>query len=309
MQPTQPPAGPDPNYGFAGCYRHPDRLTGVRCVRCNRPICPECQRPASVGFQCPDDVKAGRASVRSARTVVGARANESAVPFVTYGLIAINVLVYILTAVGPGANFVQNSGQTQTRLELVPYLVAANHDYYRLISSMFVHYGPVHILFNMYALYVVGPALERAFGWWRYAAVYLIAGLGGSVACLLFQNPLGASAGASGAIFGLFAALLVMSKRTGTPATQVWIVVGINFVFTFSVPNISIWGHIGGFVFGGLAALALLAWNLRQQFRLPDLRLQLAGLAALVLVLVGATGVRVHDLSANPPQPAISNSR
>src|ERR1700712_4036331 len=113
MQPTQPPAGQDPLYGFAGCYRHPDRLTGVRCVRCNRPICPECQRAASVGFQCPDDVKAGKASVRQARTVVGARADASAVPFVTYGLIAINVLVYVLTAIGPGANFVQNNGQTQ----------------------------------------------------------------------------------------------------------------------------------------------------------------------------------------------------
>lgn len=305
MYPTQPPAGTDPNYGFAGCYRHPDRLTGVRCVRCNRPICPECQRPAAVGFQCPDDVKAGQASIRRARTVVGARADANAVPFVTYGLIAINVLVYVLTAIGPGANFAQNNGDTQVRLELVPYLVAANDDYYRLFTAMFVHYGPIHILFNMYALYAIGPALERAFGWWRFAAVYFIGGLGGSVACLLFQDPLGASAGASGAIFGLFAALLVLSKRTGAPATQVWIVVGINFVFTFSVPNISIWGHLGGFVFGGLAALGLLAWNVRQHFRLPDVRVQLAGLAVLVLVLGGMSLVRVEQLRAHPPAQVI----
>lgn len=306
MQPTQPPAGPEQNYGFAGCYRHPDRLTGVRCVRCNRPICPECQRAAAVGFQCPDDVKAGRASIRTARTVVGARADAAAAPYVTYGLIAVNVIVYVLTAIGAGANFVQNNGEVQSRLELVPYLVGLDHDYYRLITAMFVHYGPIHILFNMYALWAIGPALERAFGRWRYLAVYFIGGLGGSVACLLFQNPLGATAGASGAIFGLFAALLVLSKRVGTPATQVWIVVAINFVITFSVPNISIWGHLGGFVFGGLATFALLAWNLKQQFRLPDVRIQLAGLAVLVLVLVGTSFVRANYLDANPPRTSVT---
>lgn len=307
MQPTQPPAGPDPNYGFAGCYRHPDRLTGVRCVRCNRPICPECQRAASVGFQCPDDVKAGRESVRQGRTIVGAMANADAVPFVTYGLIALNVLVYVLTAVGPGANFVQNNGSTQDRLELVPYFVGADHDYYRLVTSMFVHYGPLHILLNMYALYVIGPSLERAFGWWRYTAVYFLAGLGGSVLCLLLQNPLGASAGASGAIFGLFAALLVLSKRTGTPTTQVWIVVAINFIFTFSVPNISIWGHVGGFIFGGLASLTLLAWRLRGAYRLPDVRVQLAGLVAILVVLGVASVARAQYLESHPPIPVVQN--
>src|SRR5579875_1838098 len=145
MQPTPPPTGADPLYGFTGCYRHPDRLTGVRCVRCNRPICPECQRPASVGFQCPDDVKAGRASIRTTRTVVGAPANLAARPLVTYALIAVNAIVYGLTAIGPGANLVDNDGQTEHRLELVPYLVAANDDYYRLLTSMFVHYGPIHL--------------------------------------------------------------------------------------------------------------------------------------------------------------------
>ncbi|HEX2904518.1 MAG TPA: rhomboid family intramembrane serine protease [Jatrophihabitans sp.] len=253
-------------------------------------------------------MKSGRASIRTARTVVGARADAAALPYVTYALIAINVLVYLLTALGSGANLVQNNGQVQARLELIPYLVAADHDYYRLVTAMFVHYGPIHILFNMYALWVIGPALERAFGRWRFAAVYLIAGLGGSVACLLFQNPLAATAGASGAIFGLFAALLVLSKRTGTPATQVWIIVGINFVFTFSVPNISIWGHLGGFVVGGLATLALLAWKLRQQFQLPDVRVQLAGLAALVVLLTGATFVRAEQLNANPPRQSVSYS-
>src|SRR6185437_15575719 len=130
MQPT--PAAPDPNYGFAGCYRHPDRLTGVRCVRCNRPICPQCQRPAAVGFQCPDDVRAGQATVRRPRTVVGARAGAG-VPLVSYSLIALNVLIYLITAVSPGGTLVQNYG---SRLfadwELAPVLVGADHDYQRL---------------------------------------------------------------------------------------------------------------------------------------------------------------------------------
>src|ERR1700710_813660 len=108
MQPTQPPAGQDPLYGFAGCYRHPDRLTGVRCVRCNRPICPECQRPASVGFQCPDDVKAGAASVRQGRTVLGAGVSSGA-PFVTWTLIALNVGVYLITALGRGGSLIDNT--------------------------------------------------------------------------------------------------------------------------------------------------------------------------------------------------------
>jgi len=306
MHPVPPPAGPEQNYGFAGCYRHPDRLTGVRCVRCNRPICPECQHAASVGFQCPDDVRAGRASVRAARTVVGARLTDGP-PVVTYGLITVNVFVYLLTSIGAGANLVDNTGQTQHRLELVPYLVGANGDYYRLLSSMFVHYGPIHILLNMYALWVIGPAVERALGWWRYSALYLIAGLGGSVACLLFQDPLTASAGASGAIFGLFAALLALTRRTRVPTTQIWVVVAINFVFTFSVPGISIWGHVGGFAFGGLAALALLAWDLRPNSRLPSLQVQVVGLVALLLVLGVATGVRGQSLKSYQP-PAISQT-
>jgi membrane associated rhomboid family serine protease len=301
MQPTQPPAGPDPYSGFAGCYRHPDRLTGVRCVRCNRPICPECQRAASVGFQCPDDVKQGNASVRRARTVAGARANDDAPPAVTYSLIGINVLVYIFTALGTGANFVQNTGENLHRLELTPYVLAHNGEYYRLVTAMFTHYGPIHILLNMYALYAIGPALERALGWWRFLAVYLIAGLGGSVACLLFQGALTPTAGASGAIFGLFAALLIVSRRVGAPTNQVWIVVAVNFVFTFSVPNISIFGHLGGFVVGGLATLALLQWSIKARPTLPSARTQLAGLVAIVLVLAGLTYFRADQLRAHPP--------
>lgn len=296
MQPTQPPAGPDPNYGFAGCYRHPDRLTGVRCVRCNRPICPQCQRPAAVGFQCPDDVRAGQASVRRARTVVGARAG-SGVATVTYGLIGLNVLVYLLTALDRGGSLVTNYHSTLFgQWVLWPRTVGQNHEYYRLITSAFLHYGPIHILLNMYALYVIGPPLEQVLGRWRYLALYLLAALGGSVAVLALDSVDVGSAGASGAIFGLFAAAVVLGRRVGFNTTALWITIGINFVFTFSVPGISKLGHVGGFVLGGAAALVLVGGQLSGRGRLPSTRVQVAALAALLVVLLAVAVGRTDQL-------------
>jgi len=306
MQPTPPPgggnpySGGDPYYGFAGCYRHPDRLTGVRCVRCDRPICPECQRPASVGFQCPDDVRAGAASVRQGRTVVGAPARTQPA-LVTWALIALNVLVYLITALGPGSSLIDNTNTALFRdWELVPNVVGYQHDYLRLVTAAFLHLGPLHIFLNMFALYTLGPALERVMGWWRYLAVYLLSALGGSVAILLLGDVRQPVVGASGAIFGLFAAALVLSRVVGFNTRALVITVGINFVFTFSVPGISKLGHVGGFVAGGLATLGLLGWTLGQRQPLTDrLRtVQLASLAGLLLVLVGLAVWRtqqIHD--------------
>ena len=294
MQPT--PAAPDENYGFAGCYRHPDRITGVRCVRCGRPICPQCQQPAAVGYQCPDDVRAGRASVRRGRTVVGARVGAG-VPAVTYGLIGLNVLIYLLTALSPGGSLVDNYHSTLFgQWVLWPRMVGQHHEYYRLITSAFLHYGPIHILLNMYALYVIGPALEQVLGWWRYLAVYLLAALGGSVAVLALDSIDVGSAGASGAIFGLFAAAVVLGRRVGFNSTALWITIGINFVFTFSVPGISKLGHVGGFVLGGLAALVLVGGRLTGAGRLPSVRVQVAGLSALLAVLLVTAVARTEQL-------------
>ena len=287
MQPTPPPAGPDPLYGFAGCYRHPDRLTGVRCVRCDRPICPQCQRPASVGFQCPDDVRAGAASVRRGRTVVGAVATNRP-PLVSYLLIGLNVLIYLVTALSPGGTLIDNTGGTLFGdWQLAPVLVGYNHEYLRLVTAAFLHYGPLHILLNMVALYVIGPPLERVLGWWRFLAVYLLSALGGSVAILLLGDIRQPVVGASGAIFGLFAAALVLSRAVGFDTRSLLITIGINFIFTFSVPSISKLGHVGGFLVGGLATLALLGWSLRPRPIGPQLRrIQLISLAGLFVVLV-----------------------
>jgi membrane associated rhomboid family serine protease len=300
MQPTQPPAGPDPYYGFAGCYRHPDRLTGVRCVRCNRPICPECQRQASVGFQCPDDVRAGAATVRQGRTVVGAAA-RSGTPYVTWALIALNVLVYLITGLGPGSSLIDNTNTDLFRdWELVPNVVGFRHDYLRLVTAAFLHLGPLHIFLNMFALATIGPPLERVMGWWRYLAVYLLGALGGSVAILLFGDVRQPVVGASGAIFGLFAAALVLSRLVGFNTRALVITVGINFVFTFSVPGISKLGHLGGFALGGLASLALLGWSLDSRKPLTNRvrTIQVASLVGLLAVLVALALWRteqIHD--------------
>jgi membrane associated rhomboid family serine protease len=304
MQPTQPPAGGYQPYAeFPGCYRHPDRPTGVRCVRCDRPICPECQRPASVGFQCPDDVAAGRATVRHGRTVVGATVS-AAPPLVSYGLIATNVLVYLATAFSAGGTFADNRGSKLfADWVLSPYLVGHQHEYLRMITAAFVHIGPVHLFINMLALYMVGPGLERLLGWWRFLAIYLIGALGGSVAVLLF-DPRG-GAGASGAIFGLFGAALLLSRVVGFDTRPILITVVLNFVITFSVPFISKWGHIGGFVLGSLATLAVLGWSLeRRTLRNRTASIQAAGLAAIFVVLLGVTFVKANDI-AQQPTPAI----
>ncbi|HEY2042574.1 MAG TPA: rhomboid family intramembrane serine protease [Jatrophihabitans sp.] len=298
MQPTQPPAGGQQiPYGFAGCYRHPDRLTGVRCVRCNRPICPECQRPAAVGFQCPDDVKAGAATIRHGRTILGNVVNDLP-PLVSYGLIAINVLVYLATGLSPGGTLANNQGSNLFNAwVLSPYDVGHNHEYLRLITSAFVHIGPIHLIFNMFALYMMGPGLERLLGWWRFLAIYLIAGFGGSVAVLIFDSR--GSAGASGAIFGLFAAALLLSRVVGFDTRPILITVVLNFVITFSVPFISKWGHIGGFVCGGLATLAVLGWTFSRG-TLRDRNVQIAGLAGLLVLLVAVAAWRANQISSQP---------
>jgi membrane associated rhomboid family serine protease len=308
MQPTQPPAGgysSEPYGQFPGCYRHPDRPTGVRCVRCDRPICGECQRPASVGFQCPDDVAAGARTIRTTRTLFGSPASSNpaaVVPFITYGLISANVAIYLVTAFAPGGSLLDNTNTSLFRSwEMWPNGVGYLHQYDRLITSAFLHIGPLHLLLNMFALYVMGPGLERVMGWWRFLAVYLLAALGGSVAVLLFGAQNQPVAGASGAIYGLFAAFWILARVTGMDTRPIVITIVINFIFTISVPGISKLGHVGGFVVGGLATMALLGWTFQAwslDRRTP--RFQLVGLGAILVVLIALTVWRVADISSTP---------
>jgi len=297
------PPGPPPYAGGLPaaeptCYRHPNRPTLVRCVRCNRPICPECMRPASVGFQCPDDAREGRASQRAPRTSVGAKiASTWSSPYATYTLVALNLLVYFVT--GAQAKSLTNPGGTTFSgfasglfgdWVLWPYAVAHDHAYYRLLTSAFLHLSPVHIVANMFTLVIIGPPLERMLGRWRFGAVYLLAALGGGVAVYLFDTNI--TAGASGAIYGLFGAALVLSRKLGLDLNWLVGTIVLNFVFTFSVSGISKLGHIGGFIVGVLATLAIAGWP-SHPHRLPA-KAQVSGLVVLFVALAVATVVRTN---------------
>ena len=279
----------------ARCYRHPNREALIRCTRCDRPICPDCMRPASVGFHCPDDVAREAKTVRAPRTSVGAQLMQSP-PYVTMSLLAANVLVYILTATAKGATFnapgdgAANGSGLFFYWQLFPPAIHDQHRYYELITSAFLHLSLLHIASNMLALVFIGPALEQLMGRWRFAAVYLLAAVGGSAAIYAFGTKLQITAGASGAIFGLFAACLVLYRRLGLDLQYLIGIVALNFAFTFSVHNISKLGHIGGFVTGALAGLAIGGLP-STRARIPT-RVQLAGLGGVALLIVLVVVVR-----------------
>ncbi|HEX6498559.1 MAG TPA: rhomboid family intramembrane serine protease [Micromonosporaceae bacterium] len=257
------------------CYRHPGRETYVRCTRCDRPICPDCMREASVGHQCPECVAEGRRTQRPARTAFGGSA-VGARGYVTKALVAINVVMLVLSALSAGnagralagGNMGGLLGGPTPLLDwggvfgYAPYVpggavhgVAAG-EYYRLVTAMFLHFGLIHLAANMWALWVLGRNLEAALGPLRFLALYLLAGLGGNVAAYVFQ-PHALTAGASTALFGLFAALFVILRRLGRSAAGVLPVLVLNLVITFTIPGISIAGHLGGLVTGAVVAAGM----------------------------------------------------
>jgi len=238
------PYPPHTPAGAPTCYRHPDRQTYISCNRCGRPMCPECMRSASVGHQCVDCVQAATQVVLRPNTAVGG-VRRGPTPVLTYILIAVNVVVFGLQAASPGL---------QAQLALWPPAVAGG-DTYRLVSSAFIHYGIVHLLFNMWALYVLGPPLEEWLGRWRFGALYALSALGGSVLVYLFSPLTSATGGASGAVFGLFGATFVMAKRLNLDVRMIVVLIVVNLGFTFTVPGISWQGHLGGLVTGALIAV------------------------------------------------------
>jgi membrane associated rhomboid family serine protease len=281
---VQPEAGTT-EQGQAHCYRHPLRETGVRCIRCDRPICPDCMRPASVGFQCPDDVRIGSLETREPRTIAGARV-RNVPPYATWGFIGANVVVYLITAFQSvdGIN-TPNASSLFHSWVLVPNQVALHGQYQRLITSAFLHVSLLHIFFNMLALYFVGPYLERLLGWQRFSALYVLSALGGSVAVYVFDSRYAAVVGASGAIYGLFAACVVFVRELKLDPRWLIGTIALNFVLTFSVPDVSKLGHLGGFVVGTVVSFAVVGVPWRPRRRLP-VAVQLSGLGAVAAVLV-----------------------
>ncbi len=205
-------------------------------------------RDAAVGQQCVECVEAGARTIRQLRTRFGGR-QRSATPVVTYALIAINVRAFIVQT---------TSGTLEKRLTLWPPAVA-DGQFYRLVTAAFLHYGGAHLLLNMWALYVVGPPLEMWLGRLRFGALYALSGLGGSVLVYLLSPLNTATAGASGAIFGLFGATFVVGRRLALDVRWVVAVIAVNLVFTLVIPAVSSqlisWqAHVGGLVSGGLVA-------------------------------------------------------
>jgi membrane associated rhomboid family serine protease len=232
------------------CYRHAGRTTYVRCNRCERYICGDCMRAAAVGHQCVECVEAGARTVRQPRTRLGGP-ERSGPPVVTYALIAVNILAFIAQVASKGL---------EGQLALWPPAVA-DGQLYRLVTSAFLHYGATHLVLNMWALYVVGPPLEMWLGRLRFGALYALSGLGGSVLVYLLSPLNTATAGASGAIFGLFGATFVVAKRLTLDVRWVVAVIVVNLAFTFVAPavssqSISWQGHVGGLVTGGVVAAA-----------------------------------------------------
>lgn len=241
------PSAPAP----PSCYRHPGRGTYVSCTRCQRYICPDCMRSAAVGHQCVECVDQGAKSVPQSRTAFGStRAN---VPVVTYVLIAVNVVMFILQKAVPGV---------YEQLVLWPAGIAGRGEWWRLATSAFLHADVMHILFNMWALWVIGPALERWLGGVRYLALYALSALGGSVLVYLLTPVNVPTLGASGAIFGLFGATLVLSRKLNFDMRWIVGLIVINLVITFVVPSISWQGHVGGLLTGA-AVGAVLAYTPR----------------------------------------------
>lgn len=237
------------------CYRHPGRETGVSCSNCGRPICPDCMTSTSVGMRCPE------CAHDRTRTRRGAAAfTPASGPVVTYGLIAANVVAFMAEVFAGGALSVdaQNSRLLVDGSLYAPAIDAGQ--WYRIGTAGFLHAGPLHLLLNMYALFILGALLEPALGHLRFAAVYLTGLLAGSFGALLL-SPDSHTVGASGAIFGLMGAALVIARARGirSLSSGIGIFILLNLAFTFSVPGISIGGHIGGLIGGTLAALAIAA--------------------------------------------------
>lgn len=278
--------------GAPVCYRHPKREAHIRCQRCGRTICPDCMRQASVGFQCPECVKEGTRATRSGRATYGGR--RSGRPALTSQiLIALNVAVWILILVTGG-----NQSRLLFHLALLPEGIGpfpgvADGAYWQLLTSMFLQVQVLHIGFNMLALWFLGPQLEVALGRLRFLAVYLLSGLTGSAFVYWFSGVHVPTLGASGAIFGLMGALLVLALKVRADVSQLLVWIGINFVITVVGRGFISWqGHLGGFIGGALLA-ALIAWSPRKH----RAAWQIVGLAAYLVLLVVAIATRTLVLT------------
>lgn len=259
------------------CYRHPDRTTRLRCASCGRPICPQCSIDTPVGQKCADCAK-------STTRVVNGRAAVTTIPPATAVLLAINIGLFVVSSY------------------LLPSLQSALDQYnpgvyggewWRLITGAFLHAGLLHIGFNMYALWLFGPQIERQVGSIPFAALYGSSLLWGAVAFLILV-PGGAAVGASGAIFGLFGAWIAASYRIrNTPAgrrlwQQLIVLLGINLILGFVARNIAWQAHLGGLAAG---VLIVILWQKLGRKSTPSARTFVAAGVGMIAVLAAVLAV------------------
>jgi membrane associated rhomboid family serine protease len=238
------------------CFNHPDRPTGRTCTRCGRPACPTCLRDAPVGAHCFECVKADQAEAGEA---AGRKAALSG-PVVTKAIILLNVAVFILCVMNADGSL-SGDGRLQAKLALYGPAIKYGEwwELYRLVSSGFLHFGLIHLGFNMVILYRFGEMLEPALGPVRMAFLYVASLLTGAFAALLL-SPHAYTGGASGAVFGLVAAAAIGLHQRGVNVWQSGVggLIVVNLVITFVVPGISIGGHLGGLAGGFLVGAFML---------------------------------------------------
>lgn len=246
--------------GDSFCYRHPDRQSFVLCQRCLRTICPECQTQAAVGVICPECLAdQRRAQTPAQRTAQRRWSRPRAVtatdarPVVTYAIIAVTAVAWLIGLIPGVGDMVQNA-----LLFWAPSLypdLTGTFEPWRLFTAALVHSGFWHIGLNMLALWMIGRSLEPLLGRGRFLTLYLLSALGGSVAVALlsFTTPV---VGASGAIFGLFGALIVIGRHIGANIAGIAIILAVNLAIGF-IPgfNVSWQAHVGGLVVGALVGL------------------------------------------------------
>jgi membrane associated rhomboid family serine protease len=249
------------------CVRHPGRPTAVRCTRCDRPACSDCLREAPVGYQCVDCV--GSASARggagargtASRSTTGSPVRLRTRPtdrlLAVPTLIALNVAIFLTTVLEAGSLANNADAPLFQDWALQPSAVTRGA-WWQLLTSGFLHIGPVHLAFNMIAFWVIGRDLEQVLGTLRFLVVYLVSLLGGSLVVLAFENPGSHTAGASGAVFGLMGGLAVVLMKLRLSPRPALTIILLNVVISLVVPNISILGHLGGLAFGAAVTAAML---------------------------------------------------
>ena len=291
---------------MAYCYRHPDRETGLSCSVCERPICTDCATFAAVGIRCPDHAGGpAQSSTAQVRRQLGRRRRTwSGTPgLLTRILIGLNVAVFLVN-LSQGASLGQNGGELFVDWALIGQAIGpdgtligiAENEWWRMLTAAFLHGSIIHLGMNMLVLYVIGMPMEHAIGRVRFAVVYVVSALSGSAGALLLSDAGTPTVGASGAIFGLLGAALVLEQQRnyvlgGTALSTIV----LNLVLTFAVPNISIGGHLGGLAGGAAVSFALGGFGRGTAMYRQIGAAEIAGVVAVAIVSVAVAYWRVDS--------------